>query len=156
MLKRLTYKIVAVVLLVPFIAASTGLSIFIHNCACEGRVIATLFVEHKCHEEVVHTCCETMNLDIVNDSDSECGCNTEHFTIKVDEQFTISSTPILITGNDFIALQHFNKKNEVAGLDQGITENKNLYLPTNSPPIKPAGRILINLLHQSKTPDIIS
>lgn len=156
MLKRLTYKIVAVVLLIPFIAASTGLSIFVHYCACESSVIATLFVEHKCHDAQVHSCCETTNLDSVNDSDSDCGCKTEHFTIKIDEQFTISNTPVLISNNDFLALHPFNNKNEASGLGQGVKEKNNLYLPTNSPPIKPAGRTLINLIHQSKTPDFIS
>ncbi|HCT30336.1 MAG TPA: hypothetical protein DIW31_06305 [Bacteroidales bacterium] len=157
MFKRLTRKFIAILLLIPFIAASTGFSIFLHRCSCEGRIIATIFVEHKCHDTEVSTCCESKNDSVnFNDIDSCCGCKTEHFMVKVDELFTVSSTTALNSNIDFLANNYFADNSSATEQVSNLNALKNLYLPINSPPTKPSGRILINLLHQSKTPDIIS
>ncbi len=142
-------------MLVPFLTASTGLSIFLHKCSCEGRVVATLFVEHKCHDEEVSSCCESKT-ETLNLNDADCGCKNEHFTIKVEDLFTYTSTTVVNSNFEFLAILFLSNNRSAAELATNLVPLKSLYLPINSPPIKPAGRILINLLHQSKTPDNIS
>lgn len=144
-------------MLFPFLAASTGLSIFLHKCSCEGRVIATLFVEHKCHDVEVSSCCESKSEALnIKDADSSCGCKTEHFKVKVDGLFTFTSTTVVNSNFDFLVTLFLSNNRSTTELTTNLVPIKNLYLPINSPPIKPAGRILIHLLHQSKTPDTIS
>lgn len=156
MLKKFTYKFIAMFMLIPFLAASTGLSVYIHKCACEQRIIATLFVEHKCHEEQVSSCCSVKEEKGVNysDADASCGCKTVHFTIKVNELFN-SSNPIVINQQIEIAATHQLVYRENT-LTQSQDNNPNLYIPDDSPPVKPVGRVLVYLLHQSKTPSLIS
>lgn len=144
-------------MLVPFLAASTELSIFLHKCSCEGKVIATLFVEHKCHDLEVSSCCESKSEALnFKDAVSSCGCKTEHYKVKVDDLFTFTSTTVVNSNFDFLAIHFLSNSRITTELATNLVQVKSLYLPINSPPIKPAGRILINLLHQSKTPDTIS
>lgn len=157
MLRKITYKIIATLMLIPFLASATGISIFFHKCSCEGRVILTLFVEHKCHEEQTSSCCESkFDFVTITDIDSACGCKTEHVTLKVDDSFTNVITLNFNTNSELLAFILPRKVNLNLELAQSDNEVKHLYLPMNSPPIKPAGRILINLIHQSKTPDFVS
>jgi len=144
-------------MLIPILASASGISVFFHKCSCEGRIILTLFVEHKCHEEQISSCCESKS-DYINfsDADDACGCKTDHLTIKVDELFTTSDALVINSNHDFLAIQQLLDNSSASFLANRIVDVKNLYLPTNSPPIKPAGRVLINLIHQSKTPDFIS
>lgn len=158
MLRQLTYKFTALLLLILFLAASTGLSIYIHKCACEQRVIATLFVEHKCHEEQFSSCCSVKEENETNysDADASCGCKTEHFTIKVNELFN-STNPITISQKvELTATYQFIYQDHPSNYTHEYYTNTNLYIPDDSPPIKPVGRILVYRLHQSKTPDFIS
>ncbi len=144
-------------MLIPFLASATGVSIFLHQCSCEGRVILTLFVEHKCHDEQSTSCCDkNTNFLVIKDSDESCGCKTAHVTLKVDESFTSVSTLLLNANQELLAVALPNTLNLNSDLSIESSKDKDLYLPTNSPPIKPAGRILINLIHQSKTPDFVS
>jgi hypothetical protein len=159
MLRQFTHKITALLLLILYLSASTGLSIYIHKCSCEHHIFTTLFVEHKCHEEIKSSCCSAKEVNEVdfNDSDSSCGCKTDHLTIKVNELYS-QSTPIQFNSNsDFIVIdwKSIQDKNPNADL-LSIVLNKNLYIPEDSPPILPSGRILLNLIHQSKTLDILS
>ena len=143
-------------MLIPFLAASTGISIYIHRCACEQRIIASLFEEHKCHEEQVSSCCSTKVEKEPNysDADASCGCKSEHFIIKVNELFN-SSNPITINQK-----VEFAATNQLIYQENSFTQtqdyNTNLYKPDDSPPIKPVGRILVYILHQSKTPAFLS
>lgn len=143
-------------MLIPFLAASTGLSIYIHNCACEQRIIASLFEEHKCHEEQVSSCCsvKTEKVAYCSDADASCGCKSEHFTIKVNELFN-SSNPIVLNQKIELETTHQFVYHENS-LTQSQEYNTNLYIPDDSPPVKPVGRILVHLLHQSKTPALLS
>lgn len=143
-------------MLIPFLAASTGLSVYIHNCTCEQRIIASLFVEHKCHEEQVSSCCSVKSEKEANYSDAtaSCGCKTVHFTVKVNELFN-SSNPVSI--NQKVELAATNQLiNQENNFTQTQDYNTNLYIPDDSPPVKPVGRILVYLLHQSKTPALLS
>jgi len=145
-------------MLIPFLAASTGISIYIHRCACEQRIIASLFEEHKCHEEQVSSCCSTKVEKEPNysDADASCGCKSEHFIIKVNELFN-SSNPITINQKvELAATFQFIYQENTSNQSQEYTSNTNLYIPDDSPPVKPVGRILIYLLHQSKTPALLS
>jgi hypothetical protein len=159
MLRKFIYKIISLFLLIPFLAASTGLSIYFHKCSCEQRLIATLFVEHKCHEEQVSSCCSTINKNVIkfSDADASCGCKTEHLTFKVTDLFNDTNPTVL--SEKFVFLKVTPSTNENISINiysQGFIADNNHYIPDDSPPIKPAGRILINLLHQSKTPESLS
>ena len=156
MIKQTTYKIITVILLIVFIAASTGFSFYIHKCVCEQRIIASLFVEHKCHEEQVSSCCSVKEEKDANysDTDASCGCKTVHFTIKVNELFN-SANPIVINEQvELTATHQFVYQQNI--LTQSQEYNTNLYIPDDSPPVKPVGRILVYLLHQSKIPALLS
>jgi len=145
-------------MLIPFLAASTGLSIYIHKCVCEQRIIATLFVEHKCHEEQVSSCCsvKTEKAAYCSNADTSCGCKSEHITIKVNELFNASNPIVINQKVEIVATYLFIYQENNSNNSQIFGANTNLYIPDDSPPIKPVGRILVYLLHQSKTPALLS
>ena len=145
-------------MLIVFTAASTGFSFYIHKCVCEQRIIASLFEEHKCHEEQVSLCCSVKVEKEVSysEADASCGCKSEHFTIKVNELFN-SSNPILLNQKIELETTHqFINNENTSNQSQEFNTNNNLYIPDDSPPIKPVGRVLVHLLHQSKTPALLS
>ena len=158
MIKQTSYKIITVIVLIVFIAVSTGFSFYIHKCVCEQRIVASLFVEHKCHEEQVSSCCSVKEAIETNysDADASCGCKTEHFTIKVNEHFNSTNPTVINQEFDFAAACLYLYQANISNHSRGFNTDTNLYIPDDSPPIKPVGRILIYLLHQSKTPALLS
>ncbi len=157
MLRHISYKFTAMFLLIPFLATSTGLNLYIHMCTCEQRLIATLFIEHKCHEEVVSACCSGIEINTkFSDANANCGCKTEHYNIKVNDLFNFTNPTVLSENFDFTTIYRFVSKDNKPNLSQIFISDKNLYIPDDSPPVKPVGRILVYILHQSKTPAFLS
>lgn len=156
MLRKNTYKILSILLLINFLAASTGLSIYFHKCSCEQRLITTLFVEHKCHEEKISSCCITEEKEN-SIKESDCGCKTEHLTVKVNDLFNSVNPTDLNPKLDFNKVGLFLKKDFSSDPTfQNFIIDKKVYLPDDSPPIKPSGKKLIIQLHQSKETDLLS
>jgi len=143
-------------LLINFLAASTGLSIYFHKCTCEQRLVTTLFVEHKCHEEKISSCCiaEEKENSI---KESDCGCKTEHLTVKVNDYYnSVNQTEL---GKKFEIekiLQFLSIESTSNLVSQEFVKDHKFYLPDNSPPTKTVGKDLIILLHQNKSIDHIS
>ena len=158
MIKQASYKIITVIMLIVFIAASTGLNLYTHICTCNQKAFISIFEEHKCHEEQVSSCCSVKDEKEANysDADAACGCKTEHFTIQVNELFS-NTNPIVISQKvELAATYQFLYQENTSNHTRDYNTNTNLYIPDDSPPIKPVGRILVYLLHQSKTPALLS
>lgn len=142
-------------LLVPFLSASTGLSIYFHKCSCENRLITTLFVEHKCHEAKISSCCiaEEKENSI---KESDCGCKTEHLTVKVNDFFN-AGNPLELVKKIEVETNQILFTEPVSDLiSQDNIQNHKYYLPDSSPPTKTVGKDLIILLHQNKSTDHLS
>jgi len=144
-------------LLINFLAASTGLSIYFHRCSCEQRLITTLFVEHKCHEEKISSCCSLENFSKnPRFSESSCGCKTEQLTVKVNDFFN-AVNPLELYKKFEAELNQILFTETVSNLiSQDNIHNQKYYLPDISPPTKTVGKDLIILLHQNKSTDHIS
>jgi len=144
-------------MLVIFIAASTGLNFYIHICSCSQTTFASVFEEHKCHEEAATSCCDLTHEQQSGISESDCGCKSLKFQVSIDEVFNSTE---YITANTKLFSFHLAKLAQpllVLNNISQVTDTQNyLYIPDDSPPIKPVGRILVYLLHQSKTPDLVS
>jgi len=155
-MKQLFHKISTVFILLLFTAASTGLNFYIHTCSCEEKTFATIFTEHKCHQEATSSCCQTTTNNSINYSESDCGCKTVHLSINIDNTFTYTS--YTFESNLFTSivshLPSFSKSGSVDNLNPIFF--KGLYVPEDSPPVKTTGKVLIHYLHQSKTPDFLS
>lgn len=157
MLRTATYKMLSMLLLVNFIAASTGLSIYFHKCSCEHRLITTLFLEHKCHEEQVSSCCSLESFSKnPRFSESSCGCKTEHLTIKVNDFFNAVNPSELGKKIEVTTSQILFTEPVSDLISQYNIQNQKYYLPDSSPPKKVVGKDLIILLHQSKASNLIS
>ncbi len=144
-------------MLVIFIAASTGLNFYIHICSCSQTTFASVFEEHKCHEEAITSCCDLTNEQQSGISESDCGCKSLKLQVNIDEVF--NSTEYITVNTKLFLFQAAKLAQPVlilSNISQVTVTNKDLYIPDDSPPIKPVGRILVYLLHQSKTPDLVS
>ncbi|NVO10645.1 MAG: hypothetical protein HXX16_11830 [Bacteroidales bacterium] len=158
MLKQFSYKVVAMFMLILFIAASTGLNFYIHICNCEQSTFTSILKEHKCHEDIATpSCCDNLTNDGINFSNSDCGCKSLKLTIKIDDIF--NSSDYTSAETHLFSFQIINSEQS----NLGLVNSNHLQLPTNglytpdiSPHVKPVGRILINILHQPKTPEFIS
>ncbi len=156
MIKQTTYKIITVILLIVFIAASTGINLFIHICSCSQRSFTSIYENHKCQEVEVASCCSFSEIK-QSPTACECGCNTIHLTIKVNDLFNKTNPTVINPIQDFATFYQFFHHTDKLNLTiEGFSESKNRYSPTDSPPVKPVGRILVYLLHQSKTPALLS
>jgi len=156
MLRKITYQVASMFLLVNFLAASTGLSIYFHRCSCEQRLITTLFVEHKCHEEQVSSCCALEEKEN-SIKESNCGCKTEHLIVKVNDLFNSVNPTDLNTKVDFNKVQLiYNNEIFLKQFSQNFIIDNKVYLPDDSPPIKLSGKKLIIQLHQSKESYLLS
>jgi hypothetical protein len=156
MLRKASYQIISMALLINFLAASAGLSLYIHKCSCERRLITTLFVKHKCHNEQTSTCCSKHHKNSIQ-TKSNCGCKTEYLNLKVNDFYVFSSQIQLLTKFDFSKTFALNdqEKDLFKALNNTSIECK-LYLPNESPPIKAVSKELIIQLHQSKDSNLIS
>ena len=155
MLRKITYQVASMFLLVNFLAASTGLSIYFHRCSCEQRLITTLFVEHKCHEEQVSSCCALEEKEN-SIKESNCGCKTEHLIVKVNDLFNSVNPTDLNSKVDFNKVQFYNNEISLKQSSQNFIIVTKVYLPDESPPVKLSGKKLIIQLHQSKETDLLS
>jgi len=142
-------------LLVNFLAASSGLSIYFHRCSCEQRLITTLFVEHKCHEEKISSCCIVEEKENTV-KESDCGCKTEHLIVKVNDLFNSVNPTDLNSKVDFNKVQFYNNEISLKQSSQNFIIVTKVYLPDESPPVKLSGKKLIIQLHQSKETDLLS
>lgn len=157
MLKQFSYKITTMFMLILFIAASTGLNFYIHICSCEQSTFTSILKEHKCHEAIVPSCCDNPTNSDINYSNSDCGCKSLKLTIKIDDIFSSSnytSAETYLYSFRTVSLEQPNLG--LINTNHLQLSNNGLYTPDISPHVKPVGRILINLLHQLKTPELIS
>jgi hypothetical protein len=156
MVKQLSYKFIAMFMLILFIAASTGLSFYIHNCTCSHSTFTSIFEEHKCHKSEPVSCCNASHESITSLTKSGCGCKSIHFSIKFDDNYNSSNYTFETKVFSYLIAKISQPTLGLSNTNQNLILDKGLYIPDDSPPIQPVGRILVYLLHQSKTPGFLS
>jgi hypothetical protein len=89
MLKRFLNTLVALPVALLLVAASSGITVFLHHCDCEGKTIFSLYHEVGCSmnqhsPSVFHSCCDFENVQVMSDNES-CGCSNDEISIKLDD-----------------------------------------------------------------------
>lgn len=153
MIRNLIYRIFLLVILIVFLASSTGIILYIHHCSCRHQIYASLIEEHNCRSSRVTDCCTNSHAGFNFSSDNSCSCNSEQLMIHIDDPY-ISLTFSTEVKQFFCQIDHHNQPLlKLFDYHSNTLNNLSYYFPEESPPVKTVGRVLIFFLHQVKAVD---
>lgn len=156
MLKMFLKIAVALPLAAILIVASSGLTIFLHHCNCEGKTEISIYSEVGCDmhttNNVQHGCCDFEDVEVISDESGSCGCNNEQVSIKLNDVVPVVSTSI-----SFIKIL-------VAVVEQNVHTEKlitpensqKFYTESDTPPPLLWGKALLISLNSLKISDTLS
>lgn len=156
MLKKFLKIAVALPLATILIVASSGLTIFLHHCDCEGKTEISIYSEVGCDmhttNNVQHGCCDFEEVEAISNESESCGCNNEQVSIKLNDVVPVVSTSI-----SFIKIL-------VAVVEQNVHTEKlitpensqKFYTESDTPPPTLWGKALLISLNSLKISDTLS
>jgi len=156
MLKKFLKIAVALPLATILIVASSGLTIFLHHCNCEGKTEISIYSEVGCDmhttNNVQHSCCDFEEFEAISNESESCGCNNEQVSIKLNDVVPVVSTSI-----SFIKIL-------VAVIEQNVHTEKlitpensqKFYTESDTPPLTLWGKALLISLNSLKISDTLS
>lgn len=156
MLKKFLKIAVALPLATILIVASSGLTIFLHHCNCEGKTEISIYSEVGCDmhttNNVQHGCCDFEEVEAISNESESCGCNNEQVSIKLNDVVPVVSTSI-----SFIKIL-------VAVVEQYVHTEKlitpensqKFYTESDTPPPLLWGKALLISLNSLKISDTLS
>ncbi len=160
-------KIVALVILVPFLVSVSGVVVFHTHCNCTGQSTSSLFVvpahcgelaslhdhlfEH--HTADLNSCCSEEAVTAHHHHEKECGCNTPRVEFfKLKQQFTDEKgSPVKKLAQEVTLLLPGIKasRDEIRFCEFKAT------VPSEGPPVLLSGTDIIHFLCQPKIPGLI-
>lgn len=156
MLKKFLKIALALPLLTILIVASSGLTIFLHHCDCEGKTEISIYNEVGCEMHVTnnvqHSCCDFEQVEVISNETESCGCNNEQVSIKLNDIVPVISTSISL---DKILLAVVENNSHIK---KKITPEISLksYTESDSPPLILWGKALLISLNSLKISDTLS
>ncbi len=156
MLKKFLKIVVALPLATVLIVASSGLTIFLHHCDCEGKTEFSIYNQVGCEmhttNNIQHSCCDFEEVEVISNESGSCGCNNEQVSIKLNDIVPVLSTNINFT-KILIALVEPNVHTE-----KQVSPDVSLksYSESDSPPLILWGKALLISLNSLKISDTIS
>ena len=152
MVKRLLNTIVALPVALSLIVASSGITVFLHHCDCEGKTIFSLYHEVGCSmnqhpQPAFHSCCDFENVQVKSDNES-CGCSNDEISIKPDD-ISPSTSPNNTFVKTLLVAKLFDVESNVSKIQ--LTETANLYTESESPPPKLWGKTMLIRYSSLKT-----
>lgn len=152
MVKRLLNTIVALPVALSLIVASSGITVFLHHCDCEGKTIFSLYHEVGCSinqhpQPAFHSCCYIENIQLNYDNES-CGCSNDVISIKLDDIST-SASPNNTFVKTLLVAKLFDVESRICKIQ--LSETANLYTESESPPPKLWGKTMLIRYSSLKT-----
>ncbi len=157
MLRKIINIAIAIPLAATLIVASSGATIFLHHCDCEGKILFSLYHEVGCDmpepsATPIQSCCEFEKIQITEPATESCGCNNEKVSIKLDDVTVVTSVNIPFFKVLFEKFEDINIR--INRIDNALTVNR--YSVSDSPPLPLWGKSLLIRFCSLKTSDIIS
>lgn len=156
MLKKLLKIAVALPLATILIVASSGLTIFLHHCNCEGKTEFSIYNQVGCQmhstNNAQHSCCNFEKVEVISNESESCGCNNEEVSIKLNDVVPVVSTSISFD-KILVAVVEYN-----AHIKKQVTPEISLksYTESDSPPPILWGKTLLISLNSLKISDTLS
>lgn len=156
MLKKFIKIALALPLVTILIVASSGLTIFLHHCDCEGKTEISIYNEVGCEMHVTnnvqHSCCDFEEVEVISNESGSCGCNNEKVSVKLNDIVPVVSTSISID-RILVAVVEYN-----AHIKKQVTPEISLksYSESDSPPLILWGKALLISLNSLKISDTLS
>lgn len=152
MLKRLFNTLVALPVALSLIVASSGITVFLHHCDCEGKTIFSLYHEVGCSmnqhpQSTFHSCCDIENIQVKSDNES-CGCSNDEISIKLDD-ISPSPSPNNTFVKTLLVAILFDVESRISKIQ--LSETANLYTESESPPPKLWGKTMLIRYSSFKT-----
>ena len=147
-MKKLSVLIMGVTLLIAFLWATTGITVYSHYCPESKSVNKSLFIEDadcEHHEEdlAMESCCEEKKSCHTEETESDC-CATQKQVFKLASIFTIPGEKQQVKIIDFKLFEY----NEIP-IDENVVLVENYNTQNESPP-GIYGKILLITIHQQK------
>ena len=156
MLKKLLKIAVALPLATILIVASSGLTIFLHHCDCEGKTEFSIYNQVGCqmhsNNNVQHSCCDFEKVEVISNESESCSCNNEQVSIKLNDVVPVVSTNINFT-KILVAVAEPNIRTEKLVCSELSHKS---YLESDSPPLILWGKALLISLNSLKISDTLS
>jgi len=156
MLKKFLKIAVALPLATILIVASSGLTIFLHHCDCEGKTEISIYSEVGCDmhstNNVQHSCCDFEEVETISNESESCGCNNEQVSVKLNDIVPVVSTSISFD-KILVAVVEYN-----AHIKKQVTPEISLksYAESDTPPPTLWGKALLISLNSLKISDTLS
>ena len=156
MLKKFLKIAVALPLATILIVASSGLTIFLHHCDCEGKTEFSIYNQVGCKmhatNKVQHSCCDFEEVEVISNESESCGCNNEQVSIKLNDVVPVVSTNINFT-KILVAVVEPNVHTEKLISPEFSLKS---YSESDSPPPILWGKTLLISLNSLKISDTLS
>ncbi len=160
-------KIVAVLILLPFVVSVSGVVVFHTHCHCTGRNVTSLFVlPESCedleadHEHLfgdhagdLQACCMPQDTSGESSPEEDCGCHSPRVEFfKLKQQFTSDKS-----GHQYRALETvpFLLPGILAPESPDLRALQSVVLPPGEPPVVTPGTDIIHIICQPKIPGLI-
>lgn len=157
MIRKIINIAIAIPLAATLIVASSGATIFLHHCDCQGKTLFSIYHEVGCDMHAqsstpTHSCCEFEKIQITEPDTESCGCNNEKVSIKLDDVTVVTSVNIPFFK---VLLEKFEDINiRINSINNTFILNG--YSVSDSPPLPLWGKSLLIRFCSLKTSDIIS
>lgn len=147
--KNLIKQLTGFILIIAFLWATTGITVYSHYCFESDSINKSLFVENadcEHHDEDIQmqSCCVEKKSCHTDDKDADC-CATQKQVFKLASAFDKPGEKQKIKVLDFILYNHFIFNEEI---ENGCSEN--YFDKTKGPPPNIYGKRLILSMHQQK------
>ncbi len=156
MLKKLLKIALALPLAAILIVASSGLTIFLHHCDCEGKTEFSIYNQIGCEmhatHKVQHNCCDFEEVEVISNESESCGCNNEQVSIKLNDVVPVVSTSINFI-KILVAVVEQNLHDENLGTPEVSLK---FYAESDAPPPMLWGKQLLISLNSLKISDTLS
>jgi len=147
--KNFIKQITGFILIVAFLWATNGITVYSHYCFDLNSVNSSLFMEnadceHHDEDTQMQSCCVERKSCHIDDKKADC-CATEKQVFKLASVFNIPGEKQKVKILDFILYKHFVINEEIEN-DFG----KDYFNKANRPPPNIYGKRLILAMHQQK------
>ena len=147
--KNLSKQIMGFILIVAFLWATTGITVYSHYCFESDSINKSLLVdnadcEHHDEDMQMQSCCAEKKSCHIDDKKADC-CATQKQVFKLSSVFNVPGENQKVKVLDFILYKHFVLNEEIEN-DFG----KDYFHKANRPPPNIYGKRLILAMHQQK------
>ena len=148
-MKQLSVIVTSVIILLAFLWASTGVTVYSHYCSLSDSINTSIFLDdadcdHHIETAAAQSCCEEKRSCSTEMNDTDC-CDTQKQVFRIASLFNLPDKSKKLVSIDFILLAHCLIDIEIA--DELISE---LSPKTEHQPPGSYGKELLLAIQQQK------